>query len=100
MLNEAGIRVTANPVEGSVLGEVVPAGDHQSFMWSNVSGPDPFAVMTSFYSKTPTSAGNFWRFNNAEFDALYEQARDEKDPAARTDILRRANNIIQEEAPM
>ncbi len=100
MLNEVGIRVTANPVEGSVLGEVVPSGDFEAFMWSNVSGPDPYAVMTSFYSKTPISAGNYWRFNNAEFDALYEQARDENDPEKRTDLLRQANDIIQDEAAM
>lgn len=100
MLNEVGIRVTANPVEGSVLGEVVPSGDHQAFMWSNVSGPDPMTVMASFYSRTPTSAGNYWRFDNAEFDALYEQALAEDDPEARTDLLRQANNIIQDEAAM
>lgn len=100
MLNEAGIRVTANPVEGSVLGEVVPAGDHQSFMWSNVSGPDPMTVLASFYSKTSTSAGNYWRFDNAEFDKLYEQALSENDPEKRTDLLRQADNIIQEEAAM
>ncbi|WP_099825112.1 ABC transporter substrate-binding protein [Oceaniglobus indicus] len=100
MLNEAGIRVTAKPVEASVLGAEVPAGDFHSFMWSNVSGPDPFAVMTSFYSDTSVSSGNYWRFDNAEFDALYEQARDENDPEKRTELLRQANDIIQEEAPM
>jgi len=100
MLNEAGIRVTANPVEGSVLGEVVPAGDFESFMWSNVSSPDPFAVMTSFYSQTPVSAGNYWRFNSPAFDAPYEQARAETDPEARTQILRQANEVIQDEVPM
>ncbi|QYX56906.1 ABC transporter substrate-binding protein [Roseovarius sp. SCSIO 43702] len=100
MLREAGIRVTAEPVEASVLGERVPGGDFQSFMWSNVSGPDPFAVMTSFHSDTPVSSGNYWRFDNEEFDKLYEQARDENDPEKRTDLLRQANNIIQDEAPM
>ncbi len=100
MLAEVGIRVTADPVEGSVLGERVPAGDFQSFMWSNVSGPDPMTVMASFRSDTPTSAGNYWRFSSDEFDTLYDQAVQEGDPAARTELLREMNNIIQDEAAM
>jgi peptide/nickel transport system substrate-binding protein len=45
MLADANIRLTAKPVEASVLAELVPSGDHQAFMWSNLSGPDPYATM-------------------------------------------------------
>ncbi|PVA09134.1 ABC transporter substrate-binding protein [Pelagivirga sediminicola] len=99
MLADAGIRVTAKPVEASVLAEVVPAGDHQAFMWSNVSGPDPYATMKCFYSETTRAACNYWAFDNAEFDAVFDEATAEADPAKKTALLSQANDIVQEEAP-
>lgn len=98
MLNKAGIRVTAKPVEHSVLAEVVPAGDFQAFMWSNVSGPDPYATLKCFWSQTPVSSCNYWSFDNAEFDKLFEAAGAAKDAAEKTDLLRQANNVLQDEA--
>ncbi|WP_415183157.1 ABC transporter substrate-binding protein [Phaeovulum sp.] len=99
MLNKAGIRATAKPVEASVLAEVVPAGDFQSFMWSNVSGPDPYTALKCFYSKTSRSACNYDAFNNADFDKLFEEAGAETDEAKKLDLLRQANDIVQDEAP-
>ncbi|MDO5528657.1 MAG: ABC transporter substrate-binding protein [Paracoccus sp. (in: a-proteobacteria)] len=100
MLAHVGIQVTANPVEASVLGQDVPGGNFEAYMWSNTSGPDPLAAMECFYSRTPQSACNYTAFDNAEFDALWEQARDERDPEARVDLLREANNLLQEQAPV
>ena len=99
MLARVGINATAKPVEASVLSEVVPAGDHQAFMWSNLSGPDPLSTLKCFYSETPRSACNYWAFDNAEFDRLWEEAAAETDEAKRNDLLRQANNLLQEEAP-
>jgi len=100
MLAKVGIRATAKPVESSALSEAVPAGDFQAFMWSNVSGPDALSAMRCFYSKTAQSSCNYTTFSNPEFDALFEQAEAERDPAKRTDLLRQANNLLQEEAPV
>lgn len=74
MLDKVGIKVKAKPVEAAVLSEVVPAGDFQSFMWSLESGPDPMTAMQCFYSKTSQSACNYYKFNNKDFDKLYEAA--------------------------
>lgn len=98
MLKDAGIRVTAVPVEASVLGEVVPAGDFQSFMWSNLSGPNDYEIMKCFYSKTAQSSCNYVKFDSPEFDEVFEQATNETDPDKKLELLRQANNIVQDEA--
>ena len=100
MLAEVGIKVKAKPVESSVLSEVIPAGDFQAFMWSNSSGPDPLSILRCFYSKTLQSSCNYTAFSNPEFDKMFEAAEAERDPAKRTDILRKANNLLQDEAPV
>ncbi|MDN5787853.1 ABC transporter substrate-binding protein [Pseudorhodobacter sp.] len=99
MLAEAGIRATAKPVEASVLAEVVPAGDFQAYMWSNLSGPSDYAVMKCFYSKTPRSSCAYQQMSDPAFDKLFEEAGAETDPAKKTDLLRQANDIVQEDAP-
>ncbi len=98
MLAKVGIRAKAKPVESSALSEAVPAGDFQAFMWSNNSGPDALAALRCFYSKTALSSCNYAQFSNPEFDKLFEAAEAERDPAKRTDLLRQANNVLQDEA--
>lgn len=100
MLAEVGIDVTAQPVESSVLAERIQAGDFQAYIWSNSSGPDPLSVMRCFYSKTAQSSCNYTAFDNADYDELFEAAEAERDPAKRTDLLRQANNLLYDEAPV
>ncbi len=100
MLEKVGIRVKAKPVEASVLSEVVPAGDFQSFMWSSESGPDALTAMQCFYSKTSQAACNYQKFANADFDKLFEAAKVAKTDEEKNDLLRKANNLVQEEAPV
>lgn len=99
MLAKVGIKLKTKPVEAAVLSEVVPGGDFQSFLWSLGSGPDPLTALQCFYSKTPQSSCNYTKFNNAEFDKLYEAAQQTKSDDERNDLLRKANNILQDEAP-
>ena len=100
MLAKVGIQAKAKPVESSALSEAVPAGDFQAFMWSNVSGPDALSAMRCFYSKTAQSSCNYTTFSSPEFDKLFEAAEAERDPAKRTDLLRQANNLLHDEAPV
>lgn len=100
MLDKVGIKVKAKPVEAAVLSEVVPAGDFESFMWSLESGPDPLTAMQCFYSKTPQSACNYYNFSNADYDKLYEAAKVAETEEEKMDLLRQANNLLQEEAPV
>ena len=100
MLNEVGITVRPKPIESAALGETVSSGNFQAFIWSNQTGPDALSVLRCFYSKTAQSSCNYTAFSNPEFDALFEAAEAELDPEKQTDLLRQANNLLQEEAPV
>jgi len=100
MLAQVGIKVRPRPVESAVHAELVTKGEFQAYIWSNATGPDPLSALQCFYSKTPRTACNYTGFNNPEFDKLFEAAQAERDPAKQTDLLRQANNLIQQEAPV
>jgi peptide/nickel transport system substrate-binding protein len=100
MLAKVGVTVTTDPVDGSVLSDKILSDNFESYIWSNSSGPDPLKYLTCFYSKTPQNACNYTKFSNADFDKLIDQAGNETDPAKQNDLLRQANNLLQEEAPI
>ena len=100
MLKQVGITVRPRPVESAALGGTVSSGNFQAYIWSNLTGPDPLTVMRCFWSKTAQSACNYTNYSNPEYDKIYEAARAEKDPAKQTELLKQANNFIQEEAPV
>jgi len=60
--------------------------------------PETFSFHARLYSKNiPFANGS--RFNLAEYDQLYEQARALPDSAERTKILRRMSEIVSSYAP-
>lgn len=100
MLKKVGISVKPKPVESSALGDAVTSNNFQAFIWSNLSGPDPLNALRCYYSKTPQSACNYASYASPEFDKLYEAAQQERDAAKQNDLLRQANNIVQDDAPV
>jgi peptide/nickel transport system substrate-binding protein len=100
MLAKVGIKVKVKPVEGSALGGIIAKGDFQAYIWSNTSGPDPLTQMKCFHSKTPRSSCNYTTFSNAEVDKLIDEAGATDDLAKRNEILKKANAILFEEAPV
>lgn len=100
MLAQVNIRVRPRPVESAVHSELIVKGEFQSYIWSNATGPDPVSALLCFYSRTPRSACNYTGFSNPEFDRLFDAARAERDPAKQNDLLRQANNLLQQEAPI
>ena len=100
MLAKVGIKVKVKPVEGSALGGIVAKGDFQAYIWSNTSGPDPLTQMKCFHSKTPRSACNYTTFSNAEVDKLIDEAGATDDLTKRNDLLKKANAVLYEEAPV
>lgn len=100
MLDKVGIKVKAKPVEASVLSEVVPAGNFQAYMWSLESGPDPLTSLQCFHSETPQSSCNYQKFANADFDKLINDAKVAASEEEKNELLRKANNLLQEEAPI
>ncbi|MHA6645041.1 ABC transporter substrate-binding protein [Mesorhizobium sp. A623] len=100
MLAKVGVEVTTDPVESSVLSDKILSDNFDAYMWSNSSGPDPLKYLTCFYSTTPQTACNYVKFNNVDFDKLIDQAGNETDEAKQNELLKQANNLLQEEAPL
>lgn len=100
MLAKVGIKVKVKPIETSALGGTVAAGDAQAYIWSNTSGPDSLTALKCFHSSTPRSSCNYNTFKNAAFDKLIDDASAETDAAKKLDLLKKANNLLQEEAPV
>lgn len=100
MLAKVGIKVKVKPVETSALGGVVTKGDFQAYIWSNTSGPDPLTALRCFHSSTPQSACNYTTYKNPEVDKLLDAAGATDDPAKRLELLKKANAIIYDDAPV
>lgn len=100
MLAKVGVKVKIKPVEGSVLSELVRKGEYQAYIWSNQSGPDPLAAMKCFHSATPQTACNYTLYKNPEVDKLIDEAGATDDAAKRIDLLKKANAIVFDDAPL
>jgi peptide/nickel transport system substrate-binding protein len=100
MLARVGIKLKPKLVEVTVLTEIAMKGDHQAYIGSNLTGPDSLATLRCYYSKTPRTACNYTGFKNPEFDKLLDDAAQEGDMAKRDELLKKANNLLYEEAPV
>ncbi len=100
MLARVGIKAKPKLVEVTVLTELLMKGDHQALIASSLTGPDSLATLRCYYSKTPRTACNYTGFNNPEFDKLLDAAAQEGDMAKRDEILKKANNLLYDEAPV
>jgi peptide/nickel transport system substrate-binding protein len=100
MLARAGIKVKPKLIEATVLTEILMKGEHQALISSNLTGPDSLATLRCFYSTTPRTACRYTNYNSPEFDKLLDQAAASLDPAKRNDLLRQANNLLYEDAPV
>ena len=98
------IQVTVKPrqLEGAALYDRIRKMDYQAFIWSLSSGAggDPLQALHRWYSKNPPSAGNFVAYNNPEFDRLLDTASGVRDMAKRVDLLRKADAVFREDAPV
>ncbi len=100
MLARVGIKVKPKLVEATVLTDILMKGEHQALIISQLTGPDSLATLQCYYSKTPRTACHYTNYNNPAFDKLFDDAAASLDPAKRTDLLRQANNLLYEDAPV
>ncbi|MCC6277326.1 MAG: hypothetical protein IT289_05365 [Oligoflexia bacterium] len=61
--------------------------------------PDAQNYLQLLYSKNKSPGPNYSSFENAEFDKLYLQVADMEPGAARSQLIKRMNAILDEEAP-
>ena len=99
-LAKVGIKVVPKVVEAAALTETAMRLPFHGMIWSNSSGPDPLAALKCFHSQTPRTACNYSEFKNAEFDKLLDRAAEEGDMGKRNDLLKQADGILYEEAPV
>ena len=100
MLARAGIKVKPKLVEVTVLTEILMKGEHQALISSNLTGPDSLATLRCFYSQTPRTACHYTNYGNPAFDKLLDEAAATVDQAKRNDLLRQANNLLYDDAPV
>ena len=100
MLARVGIKVKVKQVEVSVLIDLRSKGEFEAYILSNQSGPDALGALKCFHSATPMTACNYYRFKNAEFDKLIDQAGQTDNAEQRNALLRKADGILYEEAPV
>jgi peptide/nickel transport system substrate-binding protein len=100
MLAKVGIKLKPKLVEVTVLTEIAMKGEHEAYIGSSLTGPDSLATLRCYYSKTPRTACNYTSFSSPEFDKLLDAAAQEGDMSKRNDLLRQANNLVYEEAPV
>lgn len=100
MLAKVGIKAKIKPVEGAVLAETIRKGDFQAYIWSNATGPDPLTAIKCYHSSTPRTACNYVGFKNAEVDKLLDEAGATDDAAKRIDLIKKADAIIYDQAPV
>ena len=97
------INVTIKPVqveEAVMADRVDQKNDFQAFIWSYESGPSPLNALQRWAGNNPPTAGNSVVYNNPEFDKLLKQAADERDEAKQMEILKKADAVFTEDAPI
>jgi len=99
-LEQLGLNVKIEIDNPSILREWMTQGKVNFFRGSWLADyPDAESYFAVFYSKNG-SPPNYTRFNNADFDRLYEKALAENDDAKRYEIYHQMEQIIIEEAPV
>jgi peptide/nickel transport system substrate-binding protein len=99
-LDKIGIKVKPKLVEVTLLTDILIKGNFQAIISSSQTGPDSLATLRCYYSKTPRSACNYVEFNNPAFDKLLDEAAQSSDAEKSNELLRQANNLLYDEAPV
>ncbi len=99
-LEQIGLNVKVEISQPAILREWMSQSKVNMFRGSWLADyPDAENYFAVFYSKNG-SPPNYTRFNNAEYDRLYQAALAENDDAKRYQIYHQMDRIIVEEAPV
>ena len=99
-LNLVGIPIQVEAIQKSLLLEQTSKSQALFFRGSWIADyPDAENYLGVFYGKNPAPP-NYTRYKNAGYDALYEQALQEKNDSARYKLYQRMDQIIVDDAPV
>jgi peptide/nickel transport system substrate-binding protein len=99
-LRKININLNIQQMEGVAMVSRVQKGEFDLFSWSPPSGPDPLQALARWKGDTVRTAGNFVTYKNPAYDKLLEQAAAERNDAKRLALLRQADGILQDDAPI
>ena len=95
-----GVKVIIDVLESAVLRDGMRKSQLPLFRASWIADyPDPESFLCMFYSKNPAPP-NYTRYNNPNFDALYEKAIGESNTEKRMKYYQEMDKIIVEDAPV
>jgi peptide/nickel transport system substrate-binding protein len=99
-LEQLGLNIKVEISQPAILREWMSQGKVQFFRGSWLADyPDAENYFAVFYSKNG-SPPNYTRFNNKQFDALYEKALAENNDTKRYELYHQMEQIIIDEAPV
>ena len=100
-LKEINVTIKPVQVEEAVMADRVDGkNDAQAYIWSYESGPDPLNALMRWSCGNPPAAGNSIKYCNEEFDKIVKEAANERDEAKRMELLKKADAVFTEDAPM
>jgi oligopeptide transport system substrate-binding protein len=99
-LEAAGIKVQVEVVQKSLLLEQTAKSQALFFRGSWIADyPDAENYLSVFYSKNPAPP-NYTRYNNPQFDLLYEKALTEMNDSVKQNMYRQMDQLIINDAPV
>lgn len=99
-LQDVGLVVQVEAIQKSLLLTQTAKNQALFFRASWIADyPDAENYFSVFYSKNP-SPPNYTRYNNTEFDALYEQSTREPDDSIRYKLYQQMDQMIINDAPV
>ncbi|HEY8389038.1 MAG TPA: ABC transporter substrate-binding protein [Parasegetibacter sp.] len=99
-LQQIGINIQVEALQRSLLLDLTATSKALFFRGSWIADyPDPENYLSVFYSKNP-SPPNYTRYNNPEFDRLFELALNEENDSLRTSIYQRMDQMVIDDAPV
>jgi len=99
-LGEIGLKVEVEVIQKSLLLELTSNSKAAFFRGSWIADyPDAENYLSVFYSKNPAPP-NYTRYNNPEFDALFEKALEETNDSIRYRLYQQADAVMMNDAPV
>ena len=97
-LEDIGITVNLRVLEWSVYaGELIPSGEVDELFFLGLGSP--FTGEQELFYVHPDYSLNFTRWNNEEYNELYDQLTNSLDEAERTDLMNQLQEIVMTDCP-
>jgi ABC-type transport system substrate-binding protein len=99
-LEEVGFKIQVDVVQKSLLLDLTSNSKSPFFRGSWIADyPDAENYLSVFYSKNPAPP-NYTRYNNSQFDILFEKAIAETNDSLRYRLYQQADELMMQDAPV